>query len=483
LLVVVLAASAAAEEHPFLVGSLHQAHAIEPKPDTPEGDAELAAQVAQLKKLAASWLQKLPGPEGPGHVDFRSDASRAAAKTIKGKGMRAALKGELWIELMERAVLKRNRSLRAADLKVAAAIRRYPQVAHLDNLVAQYADLSAGLRLVPGAMSPRPMVGEGFPFPGTLSIKSGIATTEVELTAVAAGLARRRAVTAVRLAYADYLFATKARAVLDELARLTRQLVDIARQRVSTGKATQSDVLRVEIMLAELETSLENLVDVREKARSRLVTLAGLPADFPLGVPADAEVAPAVAAEDAMADLVSAALSRRQELRLQDLSIKKLGQVIELQRARLYPDLASGRSDLVNPLAKGGAMAFPKQPMVKADAFLAGKEAYLEEMTERLAALKEARRAQEDTIRNEVAREVRNLAVALRTRDLHARELEEKSKRTLDLIIIGYEQGTTTFLDLIDAEKLYIHHRLGALEAHRDALKAAARLRDAAVVR
>ena len=475
-------AGVAGEEHPFLVGSLRQAHAIEPKPDTPAGDGELRAQVERLKKLTADWLEGLPGPKGPGHVDFRSKPSRTASRLLNKEGVKKALKGEVTVELLELAVLKRNRSIRDADRELAAAIRRYPQVAHLDNLVAQYADLSAGLRLVPGSMSPAPMTREGFPFPGTLALKGDIVTTEVEIAAVAAGLARRKAVTELRLAFADYLFASRAQEVVDELARLTRQFIDIARQRVSTANATQSDVLRVEIVLAELETQLENLRDERGKAGARLSTLAGLPPDFALGEPAETRLFETGAKEGNVGGLVSSGLSRRHELTLLKLAAKKLEQVIELQQARLYPDLATGMSDLADPLAKGGAMAFPKQPMVRTDAFLAGKEAFLDEMYERLAALRERRRAKADEVRNEIAREQRNLAVAVRTHRLHDRELQEKSKRSLDLIIISYEQGNATFLALITAQKQYIHHRLSALEGYRNALKATARLRDAAVV-
>lgn len=454
-----------------------------PLPLAGENEADIATdQAASPPPETTQTLEEngleLPGPEGPGHVDRSSPAHKEAKTTLRELGHKAALKQRLTLALVERLVLRRNPSIKEADMAHKAAAKQYPQVAHLDNIVAQYSDIAAGLRPEPGGMKQGPMKQEAYPYRGTMAIKSDIAVTEVEIAAVATGLARRKAVTAARIAYADYWHAVKSQKVLKELKQLTEQLVAVARQRVSSGAATLSDVLRGEMIHAELETRCENLKDEAARAASRIATLADFDAKTKLGPPQGVSV-PGLPKDDPS----GRATRRSHEVRVLGFKIAKLKQVIELMKAATYPQLSSGMSELSDPLAKDGKMAFPDRPMVKADIYLAGREAYFDELLERLDSMQEKQRATRAEVRNRVEQESRNLAVARRTARLHGEILIAKSRQNLDLLLAAYQQGKASFTDLVEAEKEHIAHQLNYLLARKVGMKAYFRLQDAALIK
>jgi len=423
-------------------------------------------------------IQPKPDPEqDPGHITH--DDSWKSAKAIARKsGMKKALTTNLTRALLERAVLRRNPDVHRADEAVKETLQRFPQVAYVDSLVNQYRDLSAELTPAQGGMAPGPMNRERTTGEGTLSLKSAVAATEVRQAEVAAGLARRKAITEARLALADYRYAVKSRRVVAELVDLSRQLRDVAKQRVAAGSGKLTHVLQAEMLEAELETQRENLSDLAGQAKARMATLLDLPADFGFSRP-EGKVKFSLPAQKELLRRDG----KRQELRLMKLKIKRLGQVIALVQARAYPDLHTGQSDLTRPLAKDGKMAFPSKPMVREDIYSAGRQAYLDELISRRETLKDEKRRLTQEIRNQITQAHLQLKTALRNRNLHAGELPKKSREAMDLTLAAYRQGEATFTDLIVAQRDVIRHRLGALKAEREAEKALTRLQDAAVWR
>jgi cobalt-zinc-cadmium efflux system outer membrane protein len=415
-------------------------------------------------------------PEGPGHVRH-DDAWKRARALARKHGLAGALGRSLPEALLVRAVLRRNRSIAQADEALAATLERLPQVAWLDNAVAQYVDLSAGLTPGQGGMAPGPMDRESATGPGSLALKSAVAANEIEQARVRTGLARRQAVTEARIALADYRYAADATQVIRELLALTTQLREAAQQRVAAGEARLTDVLQAEMLEEELQNDLENLRDQAARARARMATLADLPADFAFGPPGDGADAPA------LQDLptLQRHARKRQELRILELEVDRLEKVIALTQNRTFPALSTGQSDLARPLAPGGRMAFPEGPMVKEDIVSAGRQSWLDELLRRRDALQEERQEMGRTIENQVAQAHAELRIALRTHELHRGRLLDKARQTLDLTLAAYRQGGATFAELLAAQRETIHHQLTALDALRNARKAHARLQDSAL--
>lgn len=462
---------------PFLDGSLDQAARLSGGPGT-AGDPVVDEILDTLKARMDAWEEKLPEASGAGLVDRSSGAYRTARDQSRTGGLLKALSGRVSEALVDRAALHRNRGVRAADRALKAAIRRYPQTAHLDNLVAQYQDLAAGQRPAAG-MAPAPMIRERRAGDGTLAIRGDITTVEVEIAAVGAGLARRQAVTSARRALARYVWAREAASAMRELESVVGQLIEVVRIRLGAGTASQSELLRLDVLRTDLETRRRNLGDEATQASAALAAVLDLPGGTALGAPRGGALPSDIPETE---DLVRRALSRRHELRRLRLEIKKLDHVIELQKTRALPDLATGMSDLSEPLAADGQAAFPDRPMVPMDVFLGGREAWLDELREHRKGLTEQRLDLEARIRGEVETTRAGLVLHRRTWRAHSGRMLDKSHQRVELERSGYQQGRRSFQDVMDAEEEYIRHRLKGLDALRDARLAWADLRDAAVL-
>ena len=463
--------------NPFLDGSLDQAARLAPGMDPIRDPAEDGV-LAALKARMDAWTEGLPGASGAGITERSSEAAREARTRRRAEGLVEALGGRLTEALVDQAVLRRSRSVRAADRATKAAVRRYPQTAHLDNLVVQYQDLASSRRPAAGT-NPAPMGREGRSGDGTLAIQGEITTLEVEIASVDAGLARRRAVTGGRRALARYAWAREAAAAIRDLEAVVKPLREVLRLRLATGKASQGEFLRLEVLLEDLETRRHNLEDEAAGARADLAGILDLPSGAALGTPVGAAV-PGDVPETAA--LVRRALSRRHEVTRLRLELRKLDRIIALQKARALPDLATGMSDLANPLARDGVGAFPARPVIPMDVFLGGREAWLDELVERRHALEERRRDVEARLRGEVEAARHALSRHRRTWRVHSGEMLERSRQRVALERAGYQQGTRSFQDVMDAEEQYIRHRLEGIDALRDARLAWATLRDAAML-
>ncbi len=417
------------------------------------------------------------GEVDPGHISHNHDW-RKAGEELALRGTKGALSHRLSKALLDKAILRQNPDIKRADRAVAETLERFPQVAYLDHLVSQYADLSAQLKPPQGGMAPGSMNQADTTGPGSLSLKSAVAQTELEQAQVQAGLTRRKVVTQARLALADYRYAVAAARVVEELATVTGQLQEIANQRVAAGSGRATDVLQAEMLHAELLTTRANLDDLAGQAKARMATLLALPADLPFGPIADLGGFTLPDKES-----LTRRAGSRQELRLKDLEKQRLQQVIALIQSRSFPDLNTGQSDLAVPLAKDGQMAFPTQPMVKEDIYSGGRQAYLDELTRRLETISADRRRLTQEITNEIAQAHLALKTALRNRNLHGKSLAKTAQQVLDLTLSQYRQGTASFSELLVAQRDAIRHRLGTLEAIRAAEKATARLQDAALWR
>ena len=445
-------------------------------PGADDGSARLQAD--RLKQLAAQWQEAPPQELEPGNLDMKSRGFGRGQKRLARKGLKKALAGTLSPDLVIAAVLGNSPDVDEAMRTWESTINRYSQIAHLDNIVSQYADILAGLAGKSRPRGAKPRMKGVYPSPGGMELKSQIATNEITQAAVRVGLARRKVVTRARLAYADYAYTREASRALKELVRLTRQTAEVAQRKVGAGSASQRDVLQAEMELVELESLVADHADLARRAAARIATLAGLPADAKVG-------SPSVAAGVGRAGQSGSRLERieqNQEVKLGVLAVEKLELVVQLLTRQTYPDLSSGADVPVAQLAREGQGAFAAGPMVKTDVYLLGKEAYLAELQDRLHALEKSVAASRAEVSFAVEDARRSLRQAKRARSLHGKELAGKARRSLDLALAGYGQGRTTFADLLEAQRRLVHHRLEAIKATRDAARAWALLQDAAML-
>jgi len=273
----------------------------------------------------------------------------------------------------------------------------------------------------------------------------------------------------VRRAYVDLWLARATLDVYADRVRLLRQVADAAEAKYAAGRASQQDIVRA---LVEISRVHELAVMARERARMARValnSLMGRQPDEPIGEVSLPDPPADVPGTSALVDL---ARQRHPELALVERAREVVSAEIDVAKSDRRP----------NFVVQGGYMWMPEMR----DAFTArvgitwpgapwarrGIEARVREADARRTALDARRLAVENTLAR-MAGEGRVRALAARERaDLVDASLLPQATHALELARAEYQTDQTSFLDLVEAERLVLDLRLDAIVARADLARA-----------
>ena len=105
-------------------------------------------------------------------------------------------------------------------------------------------------------------VSQEFPYPGKLSLKTKIATTEADAERWNFESTRRRLVSDLKSAYFEYVYVDRSLTVLARNKERLEQFRQIAEARFSVGKTIQQDVLKAQL---EVSLLLEGRLSLEQK--------------------------------------------------------------------------------------------------------------------------------------------------------------------------------------------------------------------------
>lgn len=265
------------------------------------------------------------------------------------------------LDVLIRRALGENRAVRAARLNVEALRYRIPQVTSLEdpvvsNNIFPIPSVAPQFSLM-GYMPYDVMIAQQFPWFGTLQLRGRVAEHEAAIAIAELASAQIDLVADVKAAYHDLAFAQRADAILEENRKLAVEFVEVARERFKAANASQTDVLRAESAVTDID---------RERERNRLnlvasrADLARLTHDNP---ESEFRVDPTNATESLPAEvdrLYQLALAARPDLRGRLAAIARDESAVELARKKYKPDLSIGlvyqqmeRKNAVSPTAGG----------------------------------------------------------------------------------------------------------------------------------
>jgi outer membrane protein TolC len=244
-----------------------------------------------------------------------------------------------------RRALEANATVRAARLNVEALRHRIPQVTALDdpvvsNTIYPIPDVAPQYSLM-GYMPYSVLLAQQFPWFGTLRLRGQAAEQDVQVALFELGAAQLDAVEAVKLAYHDLRFNERAEALLLDNRRLAADFLEVARERYRTATATQSDVLRAEVAVADIDRELETTRAAADEARAELARLMHAGPDAPINTVDGTPVA-AVPAE--LERLYQLAIASRPDLQGRLVAIARDQTAVELARKRYKPNVTLGLS-------------------------------------------------------------------------------------------------------------------------------------------
>src|SRR6266404_1626258 len=178
-------------------------------------------------------------------------------------------------------LMQNNPEIQAARSRFEAATKRPSQAGTLPEPTASYTNLGVGhpfSRLNASEFSYQAFgVAQDFPFPGKLALASEEARREAESEQQNYRSVVLDHVAKLKVAYYEWLAATKAIELTRKHGDLLSRFEEIARNRYTVGKGLQQDVLKAQLEVSTLQQQLEMLDEKRQRAEAEIASLLAVP--------------------------------------------------------------------------------------------------------------------------------------------------------------------------------------------------------------
>ena len=285
--------------------------------------------------------------------------------------------------------------------------------------------------------------------------------------------ARRSLIFRVRKTFTDALQAKSSLRLGQEILRNFQQVVDLNQVRVQKGDISRPDYLKIELQKLQYQNEVQDADLSLKTAKTTLRTLLATP-DLAEEFDIEGKLE-FIDFEASIADLRELATRHRPDLRSAESLKKKTGVDIELAVANSVTDISltvgyhhtePSLPNWISPLFPGGpsessigfGVSFPLRIFDRNQGEIIRTKAE----AIRVASLAEA-------MRNQVSSEVEAGYAAYRTYrervQLYERVYLPKAKESLEIADSAHKSGATSFLDLLEAERIYLGVELGYRQA------------------
>ncbi len=281
-------------------------------------------------------------------------------------------------------------------------------------------------------------------------------------------------------AFYDLLWAERYRVLVAETQEQKKLHAAMARTRYANGVATEVDVLRSEVAVANGAPDLVRAENAVNQARALLNYYLGRPLDSPVRLAGDFQQKPWE--QPNLADLETAAMRRRPEINRLRIAERSADAQLQLARTenRMRVDFQSGygissrlHRNLLNPaFARWSAGVTLTLPVF--DGFRSDGLAVQAAANQRAARLE--RDKFERQIRLAIQQGYDELNAAAETVSA-ARANVSQAERVLQMMQSNYQHGAATTLDIVDAQTALAAARTNLLRGLRDYSVARANLR------
>jgi outer membrane protein len=303
-------------------------------------------------------------------------------------------------------------------------------------------------------------------------------------------------VTRVRLAYYDALLAQEAVRLTDNTVRRIRQTLDEMRKMERAGVASNYEVLRLEVELANVEPALRRAQNGARAARRALAVELGLPELDGVeldGSLAALEVDALDAAESVAGDwrfAVEAAKQQRTELRQLELTESLRHAEMRAEQSEYLPRISLFGTYSINAQQSGGPVFFGSTGAERAYGRQVGVQVTMPlfngfkrpaRVAQRRYAVEQIR-TQRELVEDQVENQVRTVVEQLEEARERARAQRlgvSQAQRGFQIATVQFREGLGSALELTDAEVALRQSEFNYAEAVYDYLVARARLEDA----
>ena len=369
--------------------------------------------------------------------------------------------------------LANHPKIRAARNRVAAASNVIPQARALpDPMLGNtfWPIQDQALQTAGGRVGHQFQLSQGVPWPEKLSTKASIASREVQMAQAEVDRIERKITEAVRLAYYEVWFATRAITIIEETRELVDDLTQVAEARYRSG-GTQQDVLRAQLEADRLDDQLVGLRRQKEQAQADLATLLQQPVSL---VPETLDDIGLVDVPKQLDELLGLAEQCSPELRALTWEIQRDREKQRLAYLQKYPDLNLGLNysiidddtNVISPVANGhdniSFVVGVTLPIWR------GKiNAGIREAAHRTSSTSQRLEAERDAIQGKLRRLMAQADALVEQEGIYEDRIIPRTEDTLKLSIADYRGKRTDFFTLIETyrELLMFKTQLARIEA------------------
>jgi outer membrane protein TolC len=316
-----------------------------------------------------------------------------------------------------------------------------------------------------------------FPFPGKLRLRGEVAALGAEVAESEAGIVAEDLVFQIKQAYDELYRVQEQASLVTQFQAELRNFEEVAATQYEVGNGLQQSILKAQLERNALNIRLEKLEEEGRSALERLAFLLDRPDLSGLRgktVDRTPDVTPA-------GDVLDRALIARPEAEALRTEIERSDRRVDLAVREFLPDFMVSVNYF--DIGEGGPMptatgrdAIALNIGVKLPLWLGKQRANLEQARlersrseARLQSLRTSIRTEIEDLRNRLERQEQQLS-------LLENDLIPQARTTVAATLSAYTTGRTSFLDLLDAERMLFNLRMEQVDTRTRYLKTTAAL-------
>lgn len=374
--------------------------------------------------------------------------------------------------------LKRSSELKSAYETYRAALQKSPQVSTLPDPNLSYGYFLKEIETRVGPQEHKVGLMQPIPWFGKLSLKGEIADSEAKAALYAFLAKKNKFVASVTDAYFELAYLRSATEITDANFELLKRWEQVLAQRYRSQTGTQADLIKVQVELGTLEDKLKELQDLKDPLLARFNALLNRVALSEVFISESVlEKSPDKAIKRAL-ELNQQALEvelseNNPDLLYVDALIEARESGIELAHKNFYPDFGIGADyvfvgDREQAGGESGDDALVTMFSITLPLYRSKYEAGLSEAKSQKRSAEQMKKAKKYALSSELAKNIFDLKDSKRRVKLYKHTLVPKAEESLDSTYTAFEAGESSFLDLLDTERIFLQFKLSLARAQAD---------------
>ncbi len=382
---------------------------------------------------------------------------------------------QVTLQEMLKAAAENNPEIKSSTQAAAASKALIPAAGALPDPTLKFETM--GHLIPPTLMRGDPSSGRTYgveqeiPFPGKRGLKENIASVEAQRQNWNHELVQLKVISEMKQAFFDLYLVHKSTEILLKNKELLQNFENIAEARYKVGQTTQQDVLKAQVEESKILDKLLVQGQKRRIAEAKINSILYMPAETPVGTPAEFKKAEFAYSLDELSEL---AQSNSPSLKVSESEVNRREQEVALAYKEFYPDFALGFSVVERDQdpTMYGLMLSAKVPIYS----YRKQRPELEAASLNLSSARNMRDNTSSTVLYQVREAYTTATTAEKLADLYRNAIVPQSNLALNSAIANYQVGKIDFLQLIDASMSLLEYQLKYYESMTEFHKALAQL-------